>query len=226
MKKSLLIIGIIIIVILLTIGFFVYQNYGNSYLKTENTNRQSTNENVTNDWKTYRNGAYDFEIGYPGSFSDMQFIDYKNPDDLAKYHIIPGSVVDLFFAGDIFTPKTVDNGVCGQYHIHITPNSDSDINVLFSRLRKELETPSNYEGYPFSSKITDIEDVIIQGRKGKKFYAEPGFPHYNGGFVIINNGKLYQVSYLDMSDERNGNCPNLDYRDIFDRMVSSFKFTE
>jgi hypothetical protein len=113
--------------------------------------------------------------------------------------------------------------VCGQYHIHITTTSDTDINVVFEKLRKDLETSSNYEGTSFSSKITGVEDLTVQGKVGKKYYAEPGFPHYNGGLLIINNGKLYQVTYLDMSKEKDG-CPDLDYKGIFDRMVSTFRF--
>lgn len=224
MKKAAIII-IIILVAIIVVGGFLACKYS---LVSNFFNKNAQLEQEIGDWKTYRNDEYGFEFSYPmnvnGHKFNSHFLDYKNPNDLAKNNIDPNPNSILFFSGSVYLDASTNPlGCFYPVDIYVTRVLTEDINVWFTEIKNSLETPFYYESSEVRviAKVDTVIDIHINGRVGKQYDVDIQAPHYNRYFAVINNGNLYEIKTRQTTD-----CSQLIGENIFNRIVSAFKFTK
>jgi hypothetical protein len=214
---------IVFIAMLLFAGVFAYWQYEN--YKTPSVASPQTQGTETAGWKTYRNEKYGFEMQYPASISKGSFIDYKDPNSMAQNGIATGyDSGDSLFVADLFSWDS-SNLVCARYALDVSRSTYPNIDDWVKK-QYEIEKPHEYEGITIQGKVTSVENFNIGGVMGKKVLTSGGFPFVNGTVGIIKDGKLYTISYLDMSSERDRSCGNMNVQGVFNQILSTFKFTK
>jgi len=227
-KKISFPIAIIIIIVcaVLVGGIVIWQYFGMPKGEEEISKGEVLEElpeDETADWKVYRNKEYGFEVKYPSGVE----IDVHDYVDQEPDYLLLTTTFEFITIIDGY------NYLCANYNIRVEKTEYQDINSWVEDIRQKIETPSNYEGDMISGKLSSVEDMKIQGKIAKKVTIEGGFPFMAAYFGVINNGKLYAISYLDMSYYGRSGCFEGDveqgeakYRNIFDQILSTFRFIE
>jgi len=145
-------------------------------------------ENETADWQIYRNEEYGFEIKYPADFM---------PHQLSSSGI-------LFRVG--FWDKNCSME-CGSVEISIRAEEGK----TFQQIKEEAE--SNYS--LLFSKNIGLEETTVDG---KQAYIQPGYEFRLGGFTVVDEKYIYDISRWysekDVPEE------------LFNQMLSTFRFLE
>jgi hypothetical protein len=169
------------------------------------------------DWEYYENEINGISIENPGGL-DISASEYVLPLNGLWLHI------------RMHLRHSDLNHICATYILEVRDSDYLDIENWAKDYAEKIEIPWNYEGIEISNSVISSDDIEIQGRKGKKLVLEYGYPNPNIIFGIINNNKLYTIKLTDNTSgyEREG-CfdeveEGLEYRAIFDKLLSSVKF--
>lgn len=168
--------------------------------KPEITGSETT-EIDTLDWKTYSNEEYGFELKYPKNYTVYE-------TDFSKTY---GDKRSLILYRVKFSPTT-ERGI--NYHSYDPIDPMIDImNISMEKAEKWLTEGTR----PCENSF--IKDVIINNQKGKEIWpCPPGFKNYQVQFIILfHKGKTFELS-VDTN--------YLEVKEVFDQMLSNFKFID
>jgi len=172
----------------------------------------------TDQWQTYANSDYGFEVKYP---NDATYQVNNNA-------FIRGSGNVLFDVDFSFVDES-SQSVCASYDIYVENTKYSDINDWVKKEQKRIETPVNYEsGTILHRKVDSVKDVLIGEELGKKMIIKGDMPDADSSFGILHNGKLYVMNSLDLSLAKDRSCVRggaLDYIYVFEQIFTTFAFT-
>ncbi|NQT73716.1 MAG: hypothetical protein HQ553_13265 [Chloroflexi bacterium] len=167
--------------------------------------------NVTADWKVYRNEAYDFAMKYPKDW------------EVACGNSRPGECVDAFFHSPNY--KTILAGAVkrGQYII-LGATVSFEVTKVDSRMNW-LEWAQRARGVPgevISSDPVNLNDTIAWKMVLISKHLQPPRKYISITFPNPDQQKVYEFMFSIVADDEN----EQDYRNTFNRMLSTFEFTE
>jgi len=206
----------IIIIVLILIGgaYFVFSKKGENVIvqNAKNQNSQSSNSSIdqlsTDNWKTYRNDEFGFEIKYPFSWL------YKDVSDanLSAYLVLgakkdfDNNILPVFSMG-----AREENGAMW---IAYGAEIDNDENIAIT---KSIESLLEEKEYRHTAEIKKEEDIIVNGKNGKIIYIKGNQSSNNIDrwvFIPGDDGFLYLLGIVFDKPL---------YSDIFNQIISTFK---
>ena len=203
-EKFILILLVIIVGIILIGGFLVYQYWWAPKLEEESEKTVPQDKIV--EWKTYKNEEYGYEIEYPSNWEL-----FTSPPILEW---------DVFIDGQIIIVRWVKKGVARSW-IRVIPR-ENKLNLEPERALNDLYQLSRYVSALEGLKLDSEEDIIFNGCLTKKLIyisEDPEISYTKITYLIQESDKMIYDLTLKTYELSEIN-------DIFNQMISSFKFID
>lgn len=161
-------------------------------------------------WETYINIEFGYEISYPVNWEVIEAApDTNNQADWAGNILLDGQVQKV-----IFLEK--DSKMWqGQFQVCVIENTDS---LSLDKWVAKNEPTDVFD----ESLVLETRDTTLSGIPAI-FQSNFGFDHTAYDFTALYNGLIYSLSFEgeSPSDDREA-----EHKEIYNRMLASFRFTK
>lgn len=199
--------AILVVGIIAIIGFSVFYSYQYIWTSEEETITPKTEKSaeevsVPEDWKTYRNKEYGFEIKHPHNEETLSFAE---------------SSKGMTFA--YFYPSREEGNVLNTIYFEVEDNPQ---NLSISQWISKNENCNVDASLYQKIELDCVEGIKVEGPA----VCPPGASGIVYKAYLPYRSKVYSVELLEeIISDKSEECA-INQKRIFDQMLSSFKFTE
>jgi len=198
------IIIVVILALIVGVGALWYAKRPEQPYQSVEIKKQGENvKDATDDWKTYRNEEYGFEIKYPEEWVTREEKEDATGSSYKKQYILY-----------IFHPENITEvEIHGEVHVAIF----SDITDKFSEQQLALLKKD-----PFLTKVEEVTIDGIKGLKGTALYQEKDRAQFiiDEIFLGIDKQKLYRI--VGFATDSGSS----EYQEKINLIISTFRFIE